>query len=173
MPLPRVPMVPRPLPVCPPTPVYPLLELVEPLVPLVFVPRPAVGVAAALLLSSSSAFLCTSSLRLCSSCTLLSASCCRRASSPSISSRSCVAPCQLGFRMSRWLCSVWPNILVQVPSSALAPSTVRCTVPILAFAVSKLAVTPSMTRFTSRTRSSSARRRASRVSDWLRARCCC
>ncbi|KAI7277149.1 hypothetical protein KC335_g47 [Hortaea werneckii] len=72
--------------------------------------------------------------------------------------------------MSRWLCSVWLNILVQVASSVLAFSTVRCTVPMFALAFSKLDVTPSITRLTSLTRSSSACSRASRVSDCERVR---
>lgn len=64
---------------------------------------------------------------------------------------------------------------VHVANSVLAFSTVRCTVLIFSLAFVKLAVTPSITRLTSRTRSSSAFKRASRASDWLRARCsgCC
>lgn len=170
IPLPlAAPAVPLPRPVCPPTPTYPLpvVPATPPLVLLVRLTPPLpTGLlsATALLLSSSSALLCASSLRLCSSTARLSTSACRLTSSFSASSRSWLAPCHVGFKMSRWLCSVWLRMRVHVARSVEALFTVLCTVPIFSFAFSREDVTPSITRLTSRTRSSSARSCASRSS---------
>lgn len=79
-------------------------------------------------LASSSAFRAAASRCLCSSCSRRSAACCLRIASFSMSATSCVAPCQLGLRISRWLCSVWDRIRVQVLSSVEAELTVRDTV---------------------------------------------
>lgn len=45
-----------------------------------------------------------------------------------MSTRSCVAPFQLGFKMRRWLCSVCDKMLVQVLSKVDALLTVLDTV---------------------------------------------
>jgi hypothetical protein len=161
-------VVPLPLPATLPVAVY--REVVEdagpPLVLRVrLTPFGGAAAAAARFLSSSSAFRCASSLRLCSSACLRSASACRLFSSFSISSISCVAPCHCGFRSKRWLCSVWLRIRVQVARRVEALLTVWCTVPMFALAFSSDALTPSITLLTSRTRSSSACRRASRASS--------
>lgn len=50
------------------------------------------------------------------------------ACSASASAMSALAPFHVGFRMSRWLCSVWLRIRVQVLSSVLALLTVFATV---------------------------------------------
>lgn len=92
------------------------------------VPLDVVDVACALLLSSSSAFRAAASLCRCSSCSRLSAACCLSRASCSMSAMSCDAPCQLGSRMRRWLCSVCDKMRVQVLSNVDAESTVRETV---------------------------------------------
>lgn len=81
-----------------------------------------------LFLSSSSAFRAAASLCCCSSCSRLSAACCLNTASFSISAASCVAPCQLGFRINRWLCSVCERTRVQVLRRVEAELTVRDTV---------------------------------------------
>lgn len=52
-------------------------------------------------LASSSAFRAAASRCLCNSCSRLSAACCFSDASFSTSAMSCVAPCQLGLRISR------------------------------------------------------------------------
>ncbi len=155
--VPAVPLVPLPLPTCPPTPVVPPLAL--PL-PATFPLAPA-AILAALLLSASSANRTASSLLLSSSATLLSTSCRRFTSSSSISSKSLLAPPHAGFRISRWLCSVWLNIRVQVASKVEACWTVRWTVDMFDCAFWREVVTFEMMVLISRTRASSARRRVS------------
>lgn len=140
--LPLVPPTPLPMPVpllpscepplvnpvkLPPAP-YPLLAL--PLAPLPLpLPRaPRTAVPACLCLSSSSAFRRASSLLLSSSAALLSAACAFITNSFSTSATSWLAPCQFGFMMSRWLCSVCERIRVQELSSVDADVTVRETV---------------------------------------------
>lgn len=102
----------------------PLLRT-RPRVPAV-VPRVllVVVVDCARLLASSSAFRAAASRCLCNSCSRLSAACCLRTDSFSLSAMSCVAPCQSGLRISRWLCSVWDKIRVQVLSKVEAELTV-------------------------------------------------
>jgi len=99
----------------------------RPRVPVV-VPRVLLVVGCARFLASSSAFRAAASRCLCSSCSRLSAACCFRIASFSMSATSCVAPCQFGLRISRWLCSVWERIRVQVLSRVAAELTVRETV---------------------------------------------
>lgn len=89
----------------------------EPLTPLALAPDPrpaAEPVPAMRALSCSSALRRTSSRRRSSSAALRSAACCRAAASASMSCRSWAEPCQLGLRMSRWLCSVCERMRVQV-----------------------------------------------------------
>jgi hypothetical protein len=136
MPLPaRPPVDPlrlRPRPVCPPTPTYPPVVdvVVEAPRPLVTLPLPlvlALGAASALRRSSSS-LLAAASLLACSSAARRSAACCRYVSSSSMATKSCDAPCHCGFRMSRWLCSVWDKMRVHVWSRVEAFWTVLETV---------------------------------------------
>lgn len=136
MPLPARPLVeslrPTPRPVCPPTPTYPVV-VVDVEVPRGRVPLPLPLVAgfggpASALLRSSSAFLAAASLRACSSAARRSTACFLWLSSSSMSSTSCVAPCHCGFRMSRWLCSVWERMRVHVWRSVEAFWTVLDTV---------------------------------------------
>jgi len=150
-----------------------------------------VVVGACLCRSASSAFRRASSRLLSASAARLSASCCLRRFSLSISSRSCVAPLQFGFRISRWLCSVCDRMRVHVLSRVLALVTVCDTVYrrgqeytcqqkgyssvpppgalqhtlMFPFALSRVPRTPSMTSLMLRTPSSSLRSPASRASS--------
>lgn len=189
MPLPARPLVESlrltPRPVCPPTPTYPVVvvddEAPRGRVPL---PRPLAagfGGPASAFLRSSSAFLAAASLRACSSAARRSTACFLWISSSSRSSTSWVAPCHCGFRMSRWLCSVWDRMRVQVWRSVEAFCTVFETVcvcqyarrtlvpvkrtPMLSLAFCRLSTTPSMTLLTLRTLSSSWRKAASLASS--------
>jgi len=88
------------------------------------------------------------------------------ACSASASAMSALAPFHVGFRMSRWLCSVWLRIRVQVLSSVLAVLTVFATVFMLPFARSSVPTTPSINSLMLRTPSNSLRSIASRASLW-------
>lgn len=81
-----------------------------------------------LLRSSSSCFLAKASFLCCSSKALLSASCCFNNASFSMSAASLLAPCQEGFKMSLWLCSVWESIRVHVSRRVADDATVLETV---------------------------------------------
>lgn len=174
-----------PRPVCPPTPTYPV-EVVEVEVPRGRVPLPlpltaGFGGPASAFLRSSSAFLAAASRRACSSAARRSTACFLWLSSSSMSAMSCVAPCHCGFRMRRWLCSVWERMRVHVWSSVEAFWTVLETVcpcqsielyrvvathtPMLSLAFCRLSTTPSMTLLTLRTLSSSRRSAASLASS--------
>ena len=148
LPRPRPPRSPRPMPlparalveslrltprpVCPPTPTCPV-EVVDAEAPRGRVPLPLPLVAgfggpASAFLRSSSAFLAAASLRACSSAARRSTACFLWVSSSSRSTMSCVAPCHCGFKMSRWLCSVWERMRVHVCRSVEAFWTVLETV---------------------------------------------
>lgn len=78
--------------------------------------------------SSSSALRAAASRCCCSASSRRSAACCLWMASFSMSATSWVAPCQLGFRIKRWLCSVWDSILVHVFRRVDADVTVFDTV---------------------------------------------
>lgn len=135
---------PLPTPLCPPTPTYPpgvvrpvfvVLEALAdplprspPLRPLVLAALVGRLAASVLLRSSSSALRAAASRRACSSRSRRSIACCCAIVSASISAKSWVAPCQLGSRMRRWLCSVAERIRVHVCKSVEAEVTVWFTV---------------------------------------------
>lgn len=187
MPVPLLPVCdePRPVPdtlLVPPAtyPVPLMLPLPVPL-PLPLVPLvPRIAVPACRCLSSSSSLRLASSRLLSSSAALLSAACAFKTISFSKSATSWLAPCQLGFKINRWLCSVCDSIRIQVFRSVEADVTVRETVwsiqhqqgqlelqiiltSIFPFATSRLDTTPSMTSLMLRTLSSSFRNEASRA----------
>ena len=145
------------------------VDALVPLTPLVLLVRavplaPGPTAAAASLLRSSSARLrSASAFRLSSSSARLSRAACFKRSSFSISLRSSLAPCQLGFRINRWLCSVWLRIRVQVLSKVEAVLTVCDTVPMLPLARSRVPITPSSSSLMFRTPWSSRSRASSRV----------
>lgn len=150
LPRPRVPPIPLPIPP------RVVLESTEPLVPVpdngggaaildpptpprdpvdpvLLVPlKPLVGVgllsAAAFLASAAKASLSLSATRSRSCSRRRSASCALWADSASMSSRSCVAPCQCPDRSSRCVCSVWLKIRIHRSSRVLADATVEETV---------------------------------------------
>lgn len=140
---------PLPLPLVPPMPLPvpdPPLELddaevlvseTKPVLPPLDIPLPRprcprapprLGTPACLCCSASSALRRASSRRRSSSAARRSAACCLCSASFSISARSWDAPFQLGFRIRRWLCSVWESMRVQVFSRVEALVTVRDTV---------------------------------------------
>ena len=102
-----------------PSPVLRTVPRPVPLPPLVFAARR---------LSSSSALRAAASRCCWRACSRRSAACCLCIASFSLSATSWVAPCQLGLRINRWLCSVWDRIRVHVLRRVDADVTVLETV---------------------------------------------
>lgn len=103
-----------------PRPVLRTLPRVAPIFPLF----DALAACPLLLSAASSAFLAVASLCCSNSCWRRSAACCFNAASSSMSTISCEAPCQLGFSIKRWLCSVCERMRVHELTRYEAESTV-------------------------------------------------